>query len=304
MMMLSLLKDLCKLLYRSFFKIPRMKKRKMNYWFILAVAVIPVLTMAQDSSATKHPVFSATLAGQSLVHFLGRTDSLNSSAALAITSYQLKNGLYAQGAVVLVQNKVLPLQLTGGSIELGYRFPESNHFSGNIFLSKFLYKDQSVLVQSALSYQTGINTSIKNKIINVNAGADLKLGKQTDVGLTAGADHLFIIRLQEGKPKALALNPTVTAYAGTQRFSKTYQQNQVRDVFGFPVGGNQATTGKEDVSRLALLAYECTMPVVLVLGKFNAFVTPSYVLPQNILRSAGEYGSNRFYVTAGIGVRL
>ena len=281
-----------------------MKHRLIIFSFILFAVLHPALTNSQDSTKVKKPVFTANLAYQSLVHFMGRTDSLNSSAALATAGYQLKDGLYAQGAAVLVSNAVLPLQLTGGSLELGYRFPESEHFSGNVFVSKFLYKDQSVLVQSALNVQSGINTSIKNKIININAGADVKFSEQTDIGLTLGADHLFIIRLQEGKQRALALNPTVTAYSGTQRFSKTYQKNQAGGIFGIPVGGNQSTTTTEDASRFTILAYECTVPVVLVLGKFNAFIIPSYVIPQHILASAGEHGTNRFYVTAGIGVRL
>jgi len=280
-----------------------MKHQVIIFSVILFTALYPALSHCQDSTKLKKPVFTANLAYQSLVHFMGRTDSLNSSAALAITDYQLKNGLYAQGAAVLVQNKALPLELTGGSIEVGYRFPESAHFSGNVFASKFLYKDQSVLVQSALNVQTGINTSIKNKIVNINAGADVKISEQTDIGLTLGADHLFIIRLQQGKPRALALNPTVTAYSGTQRFSKTYQKNQAGGIFGIPVGSNPSST-TEEASRFTILAYECTVPVVLVLGKFNAFIIPSYIMPQHLLASAGEHGANRFYVTAGIGVRL
>lgn len=281
-----------------------MKNRLTIYWFIFFIAITPLLVMSQDSSKVKKPVFTANLAYQSLIHFLGRTDSLNSSAALAIAGYELKNGLYTQSAVVFVQNKVMPLQLTGGSIEIGYRFPETTLFSGNIFLSKFIYKNSSTLVQSSLNFQTGINTSLKNKILNVNTGADLKFSDRTDIGLTLGADHLFIIRLTEGKPNALALNPTITAYGGTQRFSKTYQQNQERNIFGVPVGGNQSSTSTKDGSRFAVLSYEFTMPVVLVFGKFNSFIIPSYVIPQNLLSSSGEYGTNRFYITAGIGVRL
>ncbi len=273
------------------------------FLLILFTVIYPLLIYSQDSSEVKKPVFTSNLVYQSFVHFMGRSDSLKSGAGLAIAGYKLKNGLYIQSAVVMVQNKALPLQLTGGSIELGYHFPESDHFAGNVYASRFFYKDQSVLVQSALSYQTGINASIKNKIININTGADVKFSEQTDVGLTLGADHLFIIPLQKGKPKALAVNPTVTAYGGTQRFSKTYQKKQIENVFGIPVG-NQTTSSTENVSRVTVLAYECTVPVVMVIGKFNAFVTPSYVIPQNILTSAGEHGSNRFYITAGIGVRL
>ncbi len=280
-----------------------MKKIHLIPFFLLQLIAFPLLTKSQDSTQQKKPVFTATAAYQSYVHFLGRTDSLNSSAAMVITGYQLRNGLYAQGAVIFIQNQSTPFELTGGSIELGYRFPEKKHFTGNVYASRFIYSNQSMLVQSALSYQTGINTSFKTKFININSSADLKFSDHTDVGLSAEADHLFIIKLKKNEAKALAINPGITAYAGTQRFSNTYQKNQTQNIFGVPVN-NQPVTVTEEQSRLSILAYEATVPVILVWKKFNAFVIPSYVIPQNILTQSGEHGSNRFYITAGVGVRL
>lgn len=266
----------------------------------LIFSLIVFAATAQDSSQKK-PVFSATAAYQSYVHFLGRSDSISTGAALPIISYQLKNGLYAQAAAVFIHNAVLPFQIAGGSIEAGYRFPETDHFSGNIFLSKFIYKDQSTLPQSVLQYQTGINTTIKTRPININLGGDLKFSNQTDIGLTGGLDHLFIVPVKKGEAKAVAFNPTYTAYAGTQRFIQQYEEKQ-QNVAGIPVGNSQMS--EEQVNRISLLAHEFTMPVVLVIGKFNAFISPSYVVPVNVLNSNGEYGRNKFYITAGIGVRL
>jgi hypothetical protein len=266
----------------------------------LILSLLVNVTIAQDSSQKK-PVFSATVAYQSYVHFLGRSDSVSTAAALPIISYQLKNGLYAQGAAVFIHNAVLPFQLAGGSIETGYRFPENDHFSGNIFASKFIYKDQSTLPQSVLKYQTGINTSIKTKPVNFNLAGDLKFSNQTDIGLTGGLDHLFIIPVKKGEAKAVALNPTYTAYAGTQRFIMQYEEKQ-QNIGGIPIGNSQMR--EEQVNRISLLAHEFTMPVVLVINKFNAFISPSYVVPVNLINSNGEYGRNKFYVTAGIGIRL
>ncbi|MEJ8840925.1 hypothetical protein WG954_00940 [Lacibacter sp. H375] len=282
-----------------------MKKYKQLFLFL--VLVNPLILSAQGDSTkadARKPVFTANIAHQSLVHFLGRTDSLSSNATLPIISYQLKNGLYAQGAAIFIANSALPFQYTGGSVELGYRFPESDKFSGNVFVSRFLYKDESVLVQSALKYQTGINTSLQNKIVNINLGADLKFSNNTDIGATAGLDHLFIIPLKEGEAKAFAINPTITAYGGTQRFSETYQKKQNSTVGGLPVGPPQTVTETRNVNTFSILAYEYTMPLVLVWGKFNAVLSPSYVMPQNLITSNGEYGRNRFYVTASVGVRL
>lgn len=282
-----------------------MKKIKQHLLYLLLLS--PVALSAQgDSTKTesRKPVFTAMLAHQTLVHFLGRTDSLSSSATLPIVGYQLKDGLYAQGAAIFIQNSALPFQLTGGSVELGYRFPESEHFTGNLFASRFLYKNESSLVQSALKYQTGINTSIQTKIININLGADLKFSSNTDIGATVGLDHLLIIRLKEGKARALAINPTITAYGGTQRFVESYKEKQNGTIFGLPVGPSQTVTETRNVNSFSILAYEYTMPVVLVMGKINAVLSPSFVIPQNLLASNGEYGRNRFYITVGIGVRL
>jgi hypothetical protein len=264
------------------------------------VSLVVSFASAQDSSQKK-PVFSATVAYQSYVHFLGRSDSISTAAALPIVSYELKNGLYAQAATVFIHNAVLPFQLAGGSLEAGYRFPETDHFSGNFFASKFLYKDQSMLPQSVLKYQTGVNTTIKTKPININLGGDLKFSNQTDIGLTGGLDHLFLIPVKKGEAKAVALNPTYTAYGGTQRFIKQYEEKQ-QNIVGIPVGNPQVR--EEQVNRISLLAHEFTMPVVLVINKFNAFISPSYVVPVNLINSNGEYGRNQFYITAGIGVRL
>lgn len=260
---------------------------------------------AQDSADARKPVFAANIAHQSYVHFLGRADSLSSNATLPIVSYQLKNGLYAQGAAIFIANSSTPFQYTGASVEMGYRFPQNKKFTGNVFVSRFLYKDQSVLVQSALKYQTGINGSFQNKIININAGADLKFSDKTDVGATAGLDHLFIIKLKKGKPRAFAINPTLTVYGGTQRFTETYQKKQTTGIGGLPIGGMpQTITETRNVNTFSILAYEYTMPLVLVVGKFNAVLSPSYVMPQNILAANGEYGRNRFYITASVGIRL
>jgi hypothetical protein len=47
------------------------------------------------------------------------------------------------------------------------------------------------------------------------------------------------------------------------------------------------------------------VPVVYVKGKWMALVTPSYILPQNLITVAGrpdlsEKGQNMFYATVGL----
>lgn len=266
--------------------------------------LLPVLSLAQESNTkeSQKDELSASINYQSALHYFGRTDSLKSSGLFPSVGFQSKTGLYAQGNFIFVQNASQATTYTGTTIEAGYRFPQSDHFSGNLFYSQFLYNDKSALVQSALQSQTGINLSYLNKVINLNGGVDLKFSNQTDVGATLGLDHLFLFKIGM-KHSAIAINPSVYAYAGTQKFTNTYLEK--KNILGFPV--TQQTT--EQVTQFNILSYEVSAPVVFVSGKFNASVTPSYVIPQNLVTISGrpdlsERGKEMFYVTLSIGIKL
>ncbi|MDE3143693.1 MAG: hypothetical protein KGL19_06035 [Bacteroidota bacterium] len=269
---------------------------KSKYSLLIAM-LFPLFCLSQQDSSNRKNEFNAGFNFQSKLHYFGRTDSLQSNGLLPNIGFQLKNGLYAQGNFIFVHNALMSTTYAGTTIEAGYKFNQTKHFNGNIFYTQILYKDKMLLPQSALKSQTGINTAYTNKIININMGADLKFSDaQTDIGATAGVDHIFIIH-ETGSPIAFALDPSAYLYAGTQNFSKTFLQQ--KDVLGIPVSQQQVT---ENVNSFNILAYEFSMPVVFVAGKFNASVTPSYVMPQHLLQ--GENGMNLFYVTVGIGVRL
>lgn len=262
----------------------------------IALSVVVVISaVAQTDTTDKKNIFSSALNYQTNLHYFGRTDSLQSSGLFPTIGYELKNGLYAQANFIFVQNPSLPLSYTGTTIEAGYKFPQSKNFTGNIFATKFIYKNNSTLVQSALQYQTGINLTYNNSIININAGADAKFSNKTDFGLTAGLDHLFIIKIKD-KPMAFAFNPSVYAYFGTQNFSNTYVEK--KNVLGVPIT-QQTTT---NTVAFNALSYELSVPIVFVAGKFNASIIPAYVIPQNLI--VGEKGKEMFYLTIGMGIRL
>ncbi|MDE3251683.1 MAG: hypothetical protein KGO92_02680 [Bacteroidota bacterium] len=278
-----------------------------NKYLLLHVLIglcLPVFVKAQEKKNTteQKDAFSAMATYQSALHYFGRTDSLKSSGLFPTLGFESRTGLYAQGSFIFVNNSAQSNEYSGSTLEAGYRFPQTKHFSGNIFYSQFLYKDKSMLVQSALHAQTGLNLNYLNSILNVNTGVDLKFSDQTDLGLTIGFDHLFLIH-QEGSGNALGINPSIYAYAGTQKFSNTYLEK--KNFLGIPV--TQQTT--EKYTQLNILSYEISLPIVYVFGKCNASLIPAYTLPQNLLTVAGrpdlsEYGKNLFYVSLSLGIQL
>lgn len=250
--------------------------------------------------------FSASLNYQSRLHYLGRVDSLQSSGLFPSISVKSKTGLYLNSSFIFIQNPTVSLSYTGTILEAGYKFPYSRNFSGNIYYNYFLYKDKTALEQAALKGQAGINTTYNNKFANVNIGADVKFSEsKTDFGVTAGLDRLFLINnvIENG---VVALNPTATVYSGTHNYFQNVKKSN-----GQGIGAllNNNTSSLKESKSFAILAYELTLPVILVKGKFNAYFTPAFVTPQNLVTVAGrpdltEKGGNLFYIIAGVGVRL
>ena len=257
----------------------------------------------QDSAKNE---FSASINYQSNLHYFGRVDSLKSSGILPVIGLKSKTGLYLNSTFIFVQNAATSLNYAATILEAGYKFPYSKNFSGNIYYNHFLYKDKSVLVQSALKGQAGINTIYNNKIVNVNVGGNVKLSNSaTDFGVTAGLDKLFLFRNIIDNV-VLAINPSAYIYSGTHNYFKNVKNSSGQGIGGL-LGSNN--TFVQQAKQFAILSYEVSVPVVLVKGKFNAYVSPAYVIPQNLVTISGrpdlsERGNNLFYLSAGVGVRL
>ena len=257
----------------------------------------------QDSAKNE---FSASINYQSTLHYFGRVDSLKSSGVFPLIGLKSKTGLYLNSTFMFIQNPATSLSYAGTILEGGYRFPYSKNFSGNVYYNHFLYQDKSVLQQAALTGQAGINTAWNNKVVNVNVGGDVKFSNsETDFGITAGVDKLFMFT-DIIENAVVALNPSAYIYSGTHNYFKNVKNTRGQGL-GNLLGSN--STSIQQAKQFEILAYELSVPVVLVKGKFNAYVSPAYVMPQNLVTTSGrpdlsERGSNLFYFSAGIGVRL
>lgn len=281
---------------------------KIKSVFLIVIGLLVFFT--GDSQNIRDSIkneFSASINYQTTLHYLGRVDSLKSSGLFPVVGIKSKTGIYLNSTFIFFQNSATPLQYTGTILEAGYRFPYSKNFSGNIYYDHFLYKDKSVLAQSALKGQTGINTTWNNKVMNVNAGGDVKFSNsETDFGLTAGVDRLFLFT-GVIENVVIAINPTAYVYSGTHNYFKNVKKNNGQGIGSLLGNGN--SNSLQQAKQFKILAYEVSVPVVLVKGKFNAYISPAYVMPQNLVAVSGrpdlsERGNNLFYLAAGIGLRL
>lgn len=272
-------------------------------FLLLAGIAMPLFLRAQDTTQTTKPdtrrnVFTANLDFQSRISYYGRTDSLKSSLLNPGIGYQLKMGLYAQASMIFINNPVQSLDYTAIIFEGGYRFGQNKKFSGNIFYNQYLYEKDTRLIQSVVKSQTGFNVAYETKVITFNINGNLKFSNKTDVGAAAGLDHLFLIRYPN-QHAAIGINPSAYAYFGTQNFSHTYYEQ--KKLFNLiPTTPEVVTKNSEQFN---VLSYEFSLPVVFVYKKFNATLSGTYVMPQHLI-SGVETGSNMFYFSAGVGVRI
>ena len=253
-----------------------MKRFQKTLW-VLLLLVSQVAFSQDDSTEKQQPKFKLGINYNSSLNYFGRTDSLRSTGFFPLAELWLTKDLYINAAPIFVNNAVQSME----------------------YALKPFYKQSSQLVQSALKAQTGASFSKLSRLINITAGADLKFSDKTDIGATAGIDHL--IRKQFANNDVLVINPSAYVYAGTQNFTNTYNKN--RPGFLLIPGSQQQVN--ENVTTFNVLAYEFSVPVVYAKGKWMALLTPAYIIPQNLLTvenrpDLSERGQNLLYATLGL----
>jgi len=276
-------------------------KTKLNFICIFIMLFFRVTLSAQqaDTTGSGNTHFKLGIFYNSNLHYYGRTDSLRSSGVFPLAELWFNKNLYINGAPIFVNNNIANFQYAGSVVTLGYMAKSKNeNFLTNLYITKPLYKDNSNLVQSSLKAQGSASFSWLSKMINLNAGGDIKISDKVDYGISAGLDRLFRIDLPE--EFIIAIDPSFTMSAGTQQFTKTYYKKS--NFLLFPGVDQQVTN---DVSKLNILAYEFSMPIVFAKNKLQIIMNPAYVIPQNLITvenrpDLSERGQNMFYITAGL----
>jgi hypothetical protein len=271
--------------------------RSVKFSLVILASFIRFTSLAQDS--TGRIKITPALNYNSHLNYFGRTDSTQSSGIYPSFEINFFQKLYLKPSVIFTFNNKSGARYNATIVEMGYLISPGKKVTGNIFYSQFLYNKQSVLVQSAVKSQAGINLSFLNEVIDCNVGADTKFSNKTDFGVTASLDHIFRMDKIWGNSIFVAA-PYAAIYSGTQNFSKTYLEKQ--NLLFIPLGNEEVT---KDEKKFNVLAYEAGLPLVWGVSGFEFNVTPTYIIPQHLVLVANrpdlsEHGTKLFYMTAGI----
>ena len=273
-----------------------MKRKLVFIGFVLLASQI---SFAQtDTTPSQKIKFKLGINYNSRLNYYGRTDDLKSTGVFPQAELWLSENMYVNAGPVFVNNAVQSMDYSGTVTSLGYLHTTEKWIT-NLYLLKPFYKSSSQLVQSALKAQAGASFSRLNKVLNFNFGGDIKYSDKIDFGATAGLDHLIRKELKNGS--VIVIDPSIYAYAGTQNFSNTYYKKRPGNIL-FPGTTEEIS---ESVTKFNVLAYEFSVPVVYAKGNWMALLTPSYILPQNLVTvndrpDLSERGENMFYATLGL----
>ena len=266
---------------------------------LVLVAMLAMMTsFAQNDTTSNKMSFKLGINYHSSLHYFGRTDSLKSSGLFPMAEIWFTEELYINAAPVFVNNAMQRFDYAGSVTSIGYLKVSPSSVT-NIYLLKPFYEKSSILVQSLLKAQGGASISFLNKVVNITAGADTKITDRIDFGATAGLDHIF---KQPGKGNSvLVFNPSLYVYAGTQQFTRSASKNGT----AFPLLPPQQEIVTQRIRQFNVLAYEASLPIIYVRGKWMAVLTPSFVSPQNLIRIEGrpdlsEQGRSMLYGTLGL----
>ncbi len=252
-----------------------------------------------DSSAHKKVQLKLSANYNSGLNYYGRTDSLKSSSFFPLAEFWLNSKFYINAAPVFINNKIQSFEYAGTITSIGFQHM-TDHWITSINVLKPFYKETTTLPSSVLKLQTSSSLTWLNKVANLTAGIEGRLSERMDLGITTGIDKSFLIPVKNNS--FLLINPSVYAYAGTRQFSKSYSKRKSGLIPG--LGGQQERV-TENYNELVILSYECSLPLIFMKDKIMVMVTPSYVIPQNLIKDASnpslnEMGENNFYTSIGV----
>jgi hypothetical protein len=273
-----------------------------NHAFIWALGVLLTLPFgvnAQDEApAEKNTGISLTLGSNyiSQLQYYGRVDSLKSSALVPSLNLQLGRGFYLNSSFIFINNAGGNFQYNAAVAGAGFKFGKDNGFSGSVSADKFFFRNNE-LVQSVQTGQLGATLTYEHKIADLAVGGNAVFGDKTDYFANAGIGHRF--RFETGN-SVFVIKPSLAVNAGSQQFTQSYLVK--RNVLILPVTQQLLSTTSQ---RFQVLSYEIGLPLVWGIKRWSVSCSPTYVLPQNVIRVEGrpdlsENTKDLFYVNVGI----
>ena len=256
-------------------------------------------SLPPDSTAIRHREFVTTLGYGSNLAYFGRTQNRAFPYFSTAFDYTTKGGLFASAELFNLLHT--PDLLGETDLSFGWIGDLSPSLDASVSYSRFIFASGSELVKASV-----------NNSLNVHLGQDWgpfysRLSGNYLYGGSSGRGDGFLTfensRYMEiphlfTANDFLAIEPLVSASAGTQSFAETSLTRR------YVLGKRTRTTSQTTTSRkFSIVDYELALPVTYTLGKVSVAAAWRYIIPVNL--PTDDKDSHRLSIwTFGISLTL
>ena len=232
---------------------------------------------SKTDSATSY--FKADASFLSNYVYNGRQDSLRTPYLTPTIGYYSKSGLWISGSLSYLANPN-DSRIDLFSLDIGYDFDLSDHFSGSVYADKSFYNDASTVINSALKGSIGSSISYDLDFLQVNAGIDILFSTKADIATNIGLSHAFYIG---DKGSLFTITPTITSNFSTLLYYEGYANRKAGKKANQVIPNLQSITVETTVNnnQFTLMDYEISLPVTYDSKKIGFFITPTFAIPKN-----------------------
>jgi len=209
----------------------------------------------------------------------GRQDSLRTPYLTPTIGYYDKSGLWVSGSLSYLANPN-DSRIDLYSLDIGYDFDLTDHFSGSVYANKSFYNDASTVINSALKGSIGSTISYDLDFLQVNAGIDILFSNKADIATNIGLSHAFYIG---DKGSLYTITPTVTTNLSTLHYYEGYANRKAGKKANQVIPNLQSITVETTVNnnQFTLMDYEISLPFTYDSKKIGFFITPTFAIPKN-----------------------
>ena len=256
----------------------------MKIYFICLLLISGFFSVnAQSSKRSKtdsaSSYFKADASFLSNYIYNGRQDSLRTPYLTPTIGYYDKSGLWVSGSLSYLANPN-DSRIDLYSLDIGYDFDLTDHFSGSVYANKSFYNDASTVINSALKGSIGSTISYDLDFLQVNAGIDILFSNKADIATNIGLSHAFYIG---DKGSLYTITPTVTTNLSTLHYYEGYANRKAGKKANQVIPNLQSITVETTVNnnQFTLMDYEISLPFTYDSKKIGFFITPTFAIPKN-----------------------
>ena len=243
--------------------------------------IVNIETEQKSEPTASYFRFNASYISNSV--YLGRRDSLTLPYFTPSLTYYNKSGFNASLSLGYL-NSSTEKRVDYFSVDLGYDFKIAEKLSASIYANKIFNNDNSSRVNGDIKGTLGTSLNYDLDAIQWSAGMSAMFDNKTDILIFSSINHPFYFGEDD---KQWTISPLALVNFSTLHFYEGYTSRDFgkRNFGSGPSIASATATTTVNNNKLTLMNYEFSLPISYDSRNFGVYLTPTYSIPQNAIKT-------------------